>query len=246
MYDDKNHVRACAKRHQLVTEDEPRAFVATEPFTIRFRILHVYSPMHFKVQITAQKFGRDWIKLNSQSKIVDIFVVVEKMSEKCQEKLMRFIFERLCDPNETFHYCIADVYLKLEDIYFVIMAWHALVPYYEHSSGILRRLDRMVHQLMPEASISARALPASEVRVHDCGTSNGGQKSSRSIPKSSATAGTVFAPATATWDDWGTSNGGSGRWVSQSLPKASASARPAPIERFSTPNFEQKMLDDEW
>lgn len=124
MYSVPKHAEYCPKRHRFVEDDEPR--VCIEQFSIQFRILHFYSPVHYKVEIFAQREGDQmpWMFLNSQCKTVEIYLSYLSPHGRLEpgprkHDIFQRIFDHMCDPWELSDCYVASVFLKLKDIYFV-------------------------------------------------------------------------------------------------------------------------------
>lgn len=122
-YDSSSHGILCRKRHQFIGDDEPQP--GTHFFSIRFRILHFYSPVHYKAEIFAQRGCNNiaWTYLDSQTKIIEIFLAEYSPSfhdkHEWKAELFDRIFNRINDPEERFELYEAKIVLKLKEIIFV-------------------------------------------------------------------------------------------------------------------------------
>lgn len=114
-YDDPEHQHSCGKRHRFVDEDELQLCI--EKFSIKFRILHFYSLVHYKVEIFAQKESdySPWAFLNAQKKVVEVFFTAHYRNPS---EFFQHIFKKINDPHERFECYEAKVFLKLKDVFF--------------------------------------------------------------------------------------------------------------------------------
>lgn len=91
---------------------------------IKFQILHFYSPVHFKVEIHAQRsFNEDkWIHMKSHSKIVDVYLddlSPRVIANSWLPDTFRRIFGRMDGPNGCFECYEAMPIVTLKDILFI-------------------------------------------------------------------------------------------------------------------------------
>lgn len=147
----------CTKRHHIVKEDEPEWYI--ENVWIKFRILHFYSPLHYKVEIFAQSNKNDepWLYLDSQSTVSHIFLAHLSPQSQYQHppktEIFRTIFNRMHDRDERSEYYYAGIFMKVRDIHFAekirpcndndVSFIQDLSHYYMDSREIIDRLKRM-------------------------------------------------------------------------------------------------------
>lgn len=120
-HDDPKHVDSCRKRHRFVDEDVLQRCI--EKFCIKFRIVHVYSLVHYKVEIFAQKESdySPWAFLNSEKKVVEVFLAAQftgRNGNPSRPENLQNIFNTINDPHERSECYVAKVFLKLKEIFF--------------------------------------------------------------------------------------------------------------------------------
>lgn len=123
MYSNPHHRNRCAKRHCFHKCDEPKLCI--EHVYVKFRILHFYSPVHYEVEIFAEKEREhgSWVYLNSQYKTVEIHLSYLSPQRKDKNPwnpaFFQRIFDRMYDPDELYECYVGKIFLKLKKIYFV-------------------------------------------------------------------------------------------------------------------------------
>lgn len=154
---DSLHKNTCKKRHDFVKEDEPQSSI--EFCFIKFRILHFYTPVHYKVKIFAHgEVDGEWKYPISQSKIIEIFHAKQLSHEWYSKGVFQRIFNRMNDAIDP--YFEAKIFMKLTDIYFIEDIIRSdpvtasfndeLLPYFVDSRQIVDRLEEMVSEMTNE------------------------------------------------------------------------------------------------
>lgn len=101
---------------------------------IAFQILHIYSPLHYKVEIFAELRNandNNFVYLHSKSRIVDVYVTdISKADNKVGELEQVFgqIFDDLNDRDDRFERFRAEVVMRTRNISFVksVQLWFVI------------------------------------------------------------------------------------------------------------------------
>lgn len=126
-YFDGEHRNNCRKRHQLLEKDE--AQLCTSDDTIHFRILHFYSPVHYKVELFDENRSPVWDS-QSRSRIVEVHLTKTlphgNDRDPWRPEVFHSIFNRINDPDERFECYTAKPIIKLREIIFIdqMQVWH--------------------------------------------------------------------------------------------------------------------------
>lgn len=164
MYSEPSHHISCDKRHSILKEDEPKLCI--DNFWIKFRISHFYSPVHYEVEIYAEKESDhgQWVYLDPQYKTVEIHL--SYLSPKFKDNnpaSFRRIFDRIFDLDERCDSYMGKVFLKLKYIYFVERfggtrqnekqpVTQALRWFFDNSPRIMDQLKQMVANFEKETA----------------------------------------------------------------------------------------------
>lgn len=147
---ERNEERKWDQRHRFESDDELQLYAGG--YSIKFHILHVYSPRHYKVEIFEQTKNAvsPWVQLKSHSKTVDVFLAHLLPRSHVQDSLDVEIFREIFDAMSDECY-IAEVFLELNGIYFVekictdgkTSFLHKMPTYFDVSREIIDKLSRM-------------------------------------------------------------------------------------------------------
>lgn len=145
-YSNQKHRRSCGERHELNAADAPE-FIDGK-YSIGFRVMHVYSPVYYKVQLLQQN-DREGVWRKVPPTLVDVFVTlkIQTGQEAKELDMMGRILDRLSDPQERYSFGFGKVLLKSKYIYFVKINFELfsldLPSCYKQSSSLPRRVREM-------------------------------------------------------------------------------------------------------
>lgn len=137
-YGDQKHLKSCEKRHRFVEEDQPE-WCATARSSIRFRIIHAYSPVHYMVEIYQQKKYDQWEFVDTINVEVFLSNFAPRSPDKYGPKEFQRIFENIFGERFECKY-EAKVLLKSKEIWFV----------YEMQRSA-ERFSQFLHDLFPRS-----------------------------------------------------------------------------------------------